>query len=293
MHLSVSDLVFRAIGLYALIMDATKSMPFFHCKSLIFVQYGCCARTFALLSGIAIDRFVHIIHPLKSLHFQPRKTLLIGCLWMYSTMVSIPFILSAEPKNLHRGFWLQHKPNFTDEFFLAPFQIFTNHSNNNITNFEVDPEHKTCVALREGTLEGQIAITIYFVLVFVAPLFIMGYSYGRIFIFLTKEAAMKKISATVARSRLKAVKMLVVVVVSFLFSWGPILVFDLLHTYRTIRDDFMDPYPGRPLFYLLCYTSSIMNPVIYAFNDSSFRKTSRSIIQKWHVSLHASIGNIL
>ncbi|XP_031559135.1 QRFP-like peptide receptor [Actinia tenebrosa] len=288
MYLSASDLVLRVVGLYTVVIRARKWTPLFHCKCLTFIQYTCCACVFTLLSGIAVDRYVHIIHPLKSLYFKPRKAVVIGSILVYSAAVSVSFLVSAETRDVRRRFWFQpHGPNSTrravEKFIPYPGESFSNSSNISMTTFDVNPERKTCVALGIGTLDGQVSITTYFTLVFVAPLFIMGYSYARIFFFLSKKARRTKISSHFARSRMKAVKMLIIVVLSFLCSWGPILVFDLLHAYNLTEEDFIHSFPRRPVLESLCYTSSIMNPVIYAFNDSSFRKSVKNIIQNFHV----------
>jgi len=84
------------------------------------------------------------------------------------------------------------------------------------------------------------------------------------------------LNRSVVKSKFKTLFILVMLVLSFVVSWGPITVLELIQSYSHPRQG-VGVWLG-PLAECLCYSSSILNPVFYAFGNESFRKEAISII---------------
>lgn len=260
LHLAITDLVFRAVSLIRRITGRENlDLSPHHCQLAIFSQFTCAAVTFVLLIGIAFDRYLHILFPLRSLTINTRKYFIIISIWLYAMMISSGFIGSA---TIHPQ---RHTP-------LHPL---LNATRANITNFK--PFRTHCIPGISGSLERKIAFTIYFVFAFAVPLILIIFAYTKITVFLWKRTKTNNaINSSMAKAKLKAIQMLILVVLSFLLSWGPIMIIDMIVSYPTSKDKItFRKFSVRPVFECISQTSSIFNPVIYAFGDVHFRRRLR------------------
>lgn len=270
-HLALADIVFRILGIHELIAKRVSHgvLSLSHCKIIVLFQYTCEAVLFVLLAGIALDRSKNIIHPLQSFknsRYCHRKRT-VALIWIYALSISAAFIYSA-----------------TTRRFTRQFNRTRNSSAHNITNNSSElPEHLTytsprvhCVAGPRAALRSQIAFTIYFVCGFFLPLCIMIICYTKVFNFLSNRAKHSMLNRSVVRSKMKTVSILLLLVFSFLFSWGPITVLDLIVSFMFLGKD--AEHWLRPIAEGLCYSSSILNPVIYAFGNEAFRKEASSLL---------------
>lgn len=268
-NLALADFVFRILGIYKRIVeevnDGAISPP--HCKAVVFFQYTCETVLFALLAGIAMDRGKNIVHPLQSFktRYCHRKKAII-LIWIYAVSISAGFVYSATSRRLMRQFTGYGNNSTTDNITntKAPHRVLT-----------LKSHRAHCIAGPHGSLRSQIAFTIYFVCGFLVPLCIMIISYTRVFCFLSNRAKHSILNRSVVKSKFKTLLILVMLVFSFVVSWGPITMLDLIQSY-------IHPGQGgrwlRPLTECLCYSSSILNPVFYAFGNESFRKEAISLI---------------
>ena len=262
LQLAITDLVFRALNVLRKTFENFWEISPEHCKTVIFTQFTCAAVTFELLSGIALDRYIHIIFPLRSLGLKPRKCLTMLLIWVYAMLICSGFIPSATVSVNIFNFRYKKRP-------------FLNLTQNNVSNWR-DIRH--CTPGSAGSLERQIAFTTYFLLAFVVPLVCIIFSYTKITCFLWNKAkASNHVHRNIARAKLRAVRMCVFVVLSFIISWGPIMILDIIISYRYVhrRKKASGNLPLRPLFDCFSLTSSIFNPIIYAFCDASFRRNLR------------------
>lgn len=268
-HLALADFVFRILGIYKRIVEQVKdgAISPAHCKVVIFFQYTCETVLFALLAGIAMDRSKNIIHPLQSFknRYCHRKKAII-LIWIYAVSISAGFIYSATSKRLTHQFRRYGNNSATDDIM--------NKVPDKVLIFESHRNH--CIPGPRESLRSQIAFSIYFVCGFFVPLCIMIISYTRVFCFLSNRAKHSMLNRSVVKSKFKTLFILVMLVFSFLLSWGPITVLDLIESYIHLEKDV-----GvwlRPIAECLCYSSSILNPVFYAFGNESFRKEAISLI---------------
>lgn len=269
LQLAITDLVFRALNVLRKTFANFWEISPEHCKTVIFTQFTCAAVTFVLLSGIALDRYIHIIFPLRSLGLKPRKCLTMLLIWVYAMLICSGFIPSATVSANIFNFRHKNRP-------------FLNLTQNNVSRWrDIREPRKHCTPGSVGSLERQVAFTTYFLLAFVAPLVCIIFSYTKITCFLSNKAkASNHVHRNIARAKLRAVRMCVLVVLSFIVSWGPIMILDIITSYHHdhLRKKASGNLPLRPLFDCFSLTSSIFNPIIYAFCDASFRRNLRLLL---------------
>ena len=264
-HLALTDIVFRLLGFHEIIALKANdgSLSSSRCKVMVFLQYTCEAVLFALLAGIALDRSKSIIHPLQSLKnrncHRKRAVVLI---WIYAFTISAAFLCSATSSQ------------FIRHFNRMVSRSAQEHTRNNTLTFKSPRAH--CVAGPRTLLRSQVAFTIYFVCGFFIPLCTMIICYTRVIYFLSNREKHLMLNRSVVRSKLKTVFILILMVFSFVLSWGPITVVDLLVSYNCLGKD--TEFWLRPVSEGLCFTSSILNPVIYAFGNEAFRKEASSLL---------------
>lgn len=266
-HLASADIVFRILGIYEIVaqkLSGDGSISQSHCKVIVFFQYTCEAVLFALLAGIAVDRSKNIIHPLNSFkhkYCHRKKTIVL--IWIYALSISAGFCYSATNKRFKRYF--KRTQNISTDDIM---------NGSNVLTFKSPRAH--CIAGLHETSESQIAFTIYFVCGFLVPLCIMIICYTNVFHFLSNRAKRSILNRSVLRSKFRTLFILVLLVFSFLFSWGPITLLDLIESFVHLSKNVGQWF--RPIAETLCYSSSILNPVIYSFGNKSFRKEAISLL---------------
>ena len=76
-----------------------------------------------------------------------------------------------------------------------------------------------------------------------------------------------------ARSKAKAVRMLLVTLIGYVLSLGPAVVFSMVRSYGILDDtSFHVMLLVNWLFECASYTSSLGNPLIYAYYNGDFRR---------------------
>ena len=269
LHLSITDLVFRSITFLRRTKhreNLDSSSPV-HCQLVIFSQFTCAAVTFVLLTGIAIDRYVHILFPLRALTIKTRKYFIVIFIWFYALVICSGFIVSAS---------LSSRINLHAQKHLLSNSSSNLTSNDTAVSSDSNPFHRHCTPGKPDSLERKVSFTVYFVFAFVVPLIVITFAYTKITVFLWKRTKTNNNINSSCKTKLKATQMLVLVVLSFLISWGPIMILDIFASYPTKRGRITyEKLPLRPLFDCISQTSSIFYPFIYAFCDANFRKNLR------------------
>ena len=271
LQLAITDLVFRAVSFFRRASARYRiELAPEHCKTAIFSQFTCAAVTFVLLSGIAMDRYVHILFPIRSLSIKTRKCLIMLSIWVYAVIIGSGFIFSSTDSGKLFNFYQRRR---------SSFQSFLNSTRNNTSTWDYKKPRKHCTPGYSGSLERKVAFTIYFLFAFMVPLFCIVFCYTKITVFLwRKTKTNNSVNSSIARAKLRAIQLFALVVFSFLISWGPVMILDMVASYPpkpgkiTFRK-----FPLRPLFDCISQTSSIFNPIIYAFGDASFRRSLYSL----------------
>lgn len=243
-HLSTAEVFYRTVLVVLKIVIAitdSRSISNAECKAMSFWRKTTSAAIYLLLSGIAMDRKNHIINPLKNLGLAKHRSMKIVFIWLFSMVISLTVIFSDQA---NRRLNSVGQDNSSQPMFI-------------------------CV-LPRGAFASQICFTIYFFLAFVVPLSIITHSYCKIFIFLRRRATKQTFSACYIKTKYKALRMLVLIVVSLLLSWGPIMVSDLARAYgNTVK---VEDISMRQIAISISLTSSVIHPVIYSFGNANFRR---------------------
>lgn len=276
LHLAITDLIFRAVSFFRYISHKERmELSTGECKLTIFSSYTCAGVTFILLAAIAIDRYIHILFPIRSLRFAPKTYVALLFIWIYAILVCSGFLASATvsgPRFSHH----RHRWNTNESIFL---NLIGNKTL--LRDYSEPPRH--CIPGTSLTLSRQISFTIYFLFAFVVPLLCIVICYGRIIIFLWRKAKTTgMVNRYTAKAKLRAIVMFVKVFLSFLISWGPVMILDMIVSYtkpESTRINYVKTFPARPLFNCITLTSSIFNPIIYAFGDASFRRNLRLLLR--------------
>ena len=268
MQLAITDLVFRAVNIVPFVsVREGIELGTVPCKIVIFCSSTCAAVTFIILAGIAADRYIHIIFPIRTFGIKPKKHLIMVFIWIYAMAICSGFIFSAtvskEPSPHKRRPMKNACPNSMCNNTRHPM------------DYKEPPQH--CTPGTSSDSARKIPFTIYFSLAFLLPLFVIVFSYTKIIISLrqkTKDVDLGNRST--GRAQLRTIKIFVIVVFSFLFSWAPIMTLDMIESYtKKGRLISIGGFHVRPLFDCITQTSSLFNPLIYSFGDANFRKSLR------------------
>ncbi|XP_068682465.1 galanin receptor type 1-like [Montipora foliosa] len=264
LQLAITDLIYRAVNFFHQVSAKHHiELSIEQCKITIYSTFTCASVTFLLLAAIAIDRYVHILHPIRSLSLKLRTGVVMLLIWIYAMLVCFGFIFSAK---------------VSDKFF--PHRL--NSTTNNASYCRVREPPRHCTPGTSRALDRRISFTSYFLFAFIVPLLCTILSYSRITVSLwRKTKANGLVNRYTARVKLRAIKLFGIVVLSFILSWGPITTLDLVASYtlKARKIDRVGNFPLRPLFHCITLTSSIFNPMIYAFGDANFRRSLRLLLR--------------
>ena len=262
LNLAITDILFRAVSIPDLLPGELSGGSNFTCKVIDFGRYTTLAVTFALLAGIAFDRYIHIVHPFKARRVTWKHSRNVIVLkWIYGALCSAPFLYSTE--------WVVHVDEET-------FETFGN----------CEDKHG---------LSFQISVTIYLGCSFIIPLVFMGVVYSRIVCVLWSRAHKKMINKNIAKVKIRVVKMMVLIVVTYFITWGPKLILKTMETFLfekvTSEEDENEGSAGdietdaavvallllEPIFVTFSLGSSILNPLIFGYYNRSFREDLKTI----------------
>ncbi|XP_053166548.1 type-1 angiotensin II receptor [Hemicordylus capensis] len=255
LNLALADLCFLVtLPLWAAYTAMQYHWPFGNClcklasASLTFNLY---ASVF-LLTCLSIDRYLAIVHPMKS---RLRRTMLIAritciIIWLLAALASLPVII-------HRSVFFIENANMT----VCAFRYETP-SNYTSTN---SAPNNTTVPVALGLSKNMLG--------FLIPFIIILTSYTLIWKTLKKAYQIQK-----NKTRGDDIfKMIVAIVLFFFFSWIPHQIFtflDVLIQLHVIQDcsfiDIVDT--AMPFTICLAYFNNCLNPLFYGFFGKNFRK---------------------
>ncbi|XP_061586072.1 KISS1 receptor b [Cololabis saira] len=239
----------------------------FMCRLVNYLQQVTAQATCITLSAMSVDRCYVTVYPLQSLrHRTPRMALAVSVsIWIGSLLLSIPV---AVYQRLEEGYW------FGPQTYCS----------------EVFP-----------TVHLQRAFIIYsFVAVYLLPLFTIVACYT----FMLKRMGRPTVNPIdssyqlqvqeerAAAVRARVSRMVKVMVALFLICWGPIQVCILLQAFG-LRSYIL--YKLKIWGHCMSYSNSSVNPLIYAFMGSNFRKAFRHAfpaISLWSKRGRVRVGNM-
>ncbi|XP_078000799.1 QRFP-like peptide receptor [Glandiceps talaboti] len=192
-----------------------------------------------LLVGISIDRYYAIGHPLQPPLTIKKASQIISCTWLLSIIIALPALF------LHK----------------APF----------------------CQPVSIHILDLQLMLAVaQATTVFLIPLVIIATAYTRIFCSLRRDSGVRtSFHCTMFHATHYTVaKRLLLVIAVFVLCWTPGLV---LNIYFNIYHTNLKETPVRAFLtylteYILPYFNSILNPIIYALINKTFRDDCKRVI---------------
>ena len=249
MHLSVVELLYRFLVFPIIVIFAIPAIGItdIQCKAIAFFSKTCSTVIFGSLVAIAIDRYQNIVHPLQKLKSRRKPVLLVSLLWLCATVLSCPFVASVE------------------SISVLEIPEARGMSCNECA-------HKKICDIPQNVL-GHSSTTLYFLCAFVVPLMIISVLYIKVAIFLHQRSNNGMMNRVAARSRTKAVRMLVLIVLGYVFSLGPSVFLAMLRSFGVLNNlsfDVMLLVSWMAEF--AAFTSSLGNPIIYAYYNGDFRK---------------------
>ncbi|XP_071341197.1 type-1 angiotensin II receptor A [Trachinotus anak] len=249
LNLAVSDLTFLiTLPMWATFAATGYHWPFggFLCKAsaglVIFNLY----TSIFFLTALSIDRYLAIVHPVRSRRFRTVVYARITCvvIWLFAFVLSVPTALTRDVHNI---------------------------KDSNTTVCGILHQHMENAKLKELLLAISLMKSL---LGFLVPFIIIITCYCLIGRTLLGARHIQKSS----RSRDDEVlRMLAAAVLAFFLCWVPHQVFHFMHvlTQLTLVEnctilDIIDT--AMPLTICIAYFNSCVNPIVYGFVGNNFRK---------------------
>lgn len=240
LHLSLTELVLRLlifpIVVYCLItMSEIESVQ---CKFLSLFSNTFASAAFISLAAIASDRYQNIVYPMKALESKRKPVHLVFLVWLYAILISIPSVVSVKSISIYE---IPEAQGMDCE---------------NCTDMEICDMPQNAM--------GKVSTTSYFVFAFLVPLILIHELYSKIAIVLHQRSNNGIMHKVAARSKSKAVRMLVLAVFGYTLSLGPACLFAMLRSYGNHNNtSFHQLFAANWMVEILTLTSSLGNPIIY------------------------------
>ena len=251
-NLSISDLLLIAVAMPSLVW-ATLGLDFplpggafghFVCKTLTFATFALIAASVLTMAVIALDRYFAIVLPLKRVIRGAVFRGLLTAVWLVAFLTSSPFLLTMRLAELPSG-------TLHCEEDWGP--------------------------LTEG---AELYTIILFVIIFAIPFAAMAglYTFICYYLWFRKvpgiPSSNNQRKATI--SSRKATKMLITVLVVFLFCYLPLQVASLLIYFQGV-DLSLNGYFAC---HVLLFTNGAINPMLYAIYNERFRIGFKAVLTR-------------
>ena len=260
LNLAITDILFRAVSVPELLPGEIIGGSDFICKLIDFSRHTTLAVTFAILAGISFDRYIHIVHPFRARTItwkHSRNVMVLS--WVCGGLLSAPFLSSTV---------------WTVE-----------------VNEETMDKFGNCVD--KLGLSFQISLAVFLFGAFIVPLVFMGFVYSRIVIVLWRRDRSKISNKNMIKTKLRVVKMMVLIVLTYFITWGPYLIVRTVIVFSLegrnseevegegsteLQSDNEELYEG--ISETLPLMSSILNPLIFSFYNASFKEEVYNIFRR-------------
>ncbi|XP_071512799.1 tachykinin-like peptides receptor 99D isoform X2 [Panulirus ornatus] len=263
-NLSVADAMVSTLNVvfnFTYMLSVDWRFGRIYCKISQFVSIlSICASVFTLMA-ISFDRYIAIMHPLRPRMGRKTTILIVVCIWMSSTGVSMPNML-----------------------YFTTAALPLKDGGERIVCYGAWPDGDSGNSYSE-----YIHSVALMVLTYIVPLLFMGFTYARIGMTLwgsrsIGEQTPRQVESI--RSKRKVVKMMIVVVTIFAICWLPYhayfilsnLVPEIAHT-----DYIQETYLA---IYWLAMSNSMYNPMIYCWLNSRFRNGFKKVFSGWFPCIH-------
>ncbi|XP_024880270.1 neuropeptide SIFamide receptor-like [Temnothorax curvispinosus] len=255
-NLAVADVLVIVFCLPATLMSnifVPWILGWFMCKAVAYIQGVSVAASVYSLVAVSLDRFLAIWWPLKCQITKRRARMMIVVIWFIALTMTSPWLL----------------------FFDL------------VSIYDDDPDLRLCLETWPHPKDGSLFFLIgNLTFCYVLPMILISLCYVLIWIKVwrrhipgdTKDAQMERIQQ---KSKVKVVKMLVVVVILFVLSWLPLyVIFAVIKLGGDVaeREDEILPI-ATPIAQWLGASNSCINPILYAFFNKKYRRGFIAILK--------------
>ncbi|XP_029979802.1 type-1A angiotensin II receptor [Sphaeramia orbicularis] len=247
LNLAVSDLTFLiTLPMWATFTASGYHWPFgeFLCKTSAGLAIFNLYTSIFFLTALSIDRYLAIVHPMRSRRFRTVMYAWITCvlIWVFAFLLSVPIVLTREVHNFS---------NITMCVILHPSTV----------NYSLQ-ELLLAISLMKSLLG------------FLVPFIIIITCYCLIVRALLRARHIQKSS----RSRDDEVlRMLAAAVLAFFLCWVPHQIFHFIQLLIQLKvvencgiEDIVDT--AMPFTICIAYFNSCVNPIVYGYVGKNFRK---------------------
>nr|XP_036673574.1 allatostatin-A receptor isoform X3 [Drosophila suzukii] len=251
-NLAAADLMFVIL---CIPFTATDYMVYywpygrFWCRS---VQYLIVVTAFASIYTLvlmSIDRFLAVVHPIRSRMMRTENITLIAIvtLWIVVLVISMPV------------------------FFTHDVMVDTD-AKKNIT-------YGMCTFATNDFLGPKTYQVTFFISSYLLPLMIISGLYMRMIMRLWHQGTGVRMSKESQRGRKRVTRLVVVVVIAFASLWLPVQLLLLFKSLGVIETNTLTKLIIQVTAQTLAYSSSCINPLLYAFLSENFRKAFYKSLQ--------------
>ncbi|KAM7362001.1 allatostatin A receptor 2 [Cochliomyia hominivorax] len=249
-NLAVADLLFVVFCIPFTAADyVAVTWPFGELWCRI-VQYLIVVTAFTSIYTLvlmSIDRFLAVVHPIRSRMLRTEKItkICIAAIWIVILTASLPVAIS-------------HGLVRTIEPGIAEFEM--------------------CQFMENDFLSLSAYQIIFFASSYLLPLMVISGLYVRMITRLWRQGSGVRMSVESQRGRKRVTRLVVVVVIAFASLWLPVQVILLLKALGIYYTDTKLTVILQIVAQTMAYTSSCINPVLYAFLSDNFRKAFHKAI---------------
>ncbi|XP_049285260.1 allatostatin-A receptor-like [Anopheles funestus] len=247
-NLAIADLLFVVFCIPFTATDyVLASWPFgeLWCKSVQYLIVVTAHASIYTLVLMSLDRFLAVVHPIASMVIRTEKNTVLAI-----TILWVLIITTGLPVSFAHG----------------------------IEKFEYhDRVIETCGFLEKDSPSWPAFHIAFFLSSYVVPLILISVLYMWMLSRLWRSSVGGR-SAESKKGKKRVTRLVVVVVAAFASLWFPIQVILVLKSVDVFKPDTHFKISLQIVSHVLAYTSSCINPLLYAFLSENFRKAFRKIV---------------
>ncbi|XP_041357591.1 QRFP-like peptide receptor [Gigantopelta aegis] len=255
------------------------------CKLVHYLQNVSIICSVANLTGLSLERYYAILHPIRAKYTctvtLARRTVLV--IWLLSVLMALPILVGQTHLPVGervKAFWclerwdrvIYHQLYQLYMFIIIlimPISLMTFAYSSICRKLWKVSYHRATIRANRPRLSCQETGLLYTPTRFRQDKVLPG----------SLTVRRKRVSMDEDATRKQVIKMLVAVVVLFTICWGPIMMNNLLVAFHVLTDlNEGHLKPIRQAFWLMAYSNSCVNPIVYGFMSKNFRDTFRYTI---------------
>ncbi|CAI9736616.1 54-like peptide receptor [Octopus vulgaris] len=244
----------------------------FLCKAVYYLQNVSAICSVTTLTVMSVERYYAIIYPIKAKYVctvsRAKKAILF--IWILSFFLASPIIIGRsheEVGSIRKGYWcIENWASDTIdkiyEFYMMSIILLIPVTVMSFAYTSICKELWIVSHTRTAMINGQNDT---------CPT--QSTNLSEKDPFYKSRIKMKTNTTKDDQTRKQVIKMLVLVIVLFVICWAPILTNNLLVAYGYLPLlNFGYLKPMREAFFLMAYSNSCVNPVVYGFMSRNFRE---------------------